>query len=160
RMRRLGIEPGRPFSFASLQPAVQQALIQAAPEANRRILQAVDRTSREANGWHTVHSGIGTYGTSYLRRAAVAYAGLGANTPEDAIYPLARTDMEGKLLAGDEDYVIHFDKEQLPPVNAFWSLVLYDANHDFVDNPARRYSIGSKDPLRYNADGSLDIYVQ
>jgi len=160
RMRRLGIEPGRPFSFAQLQPAVQQALIQAAPEANRRILNAVDRASRESNGWHTVRTGIGTYGTSYLRRAAVAYAGLGANTPEDAIYPLARTDMEGKPLMGDEDYVIHFDREQLPPVNAFWALVLYDTGHGFVDNPARRYSIGSKDPLRYNADGSLDIYVQ
>jgi len=160
RMRRLGIEPGRPFSFGQLQPAVQQALIQAGPEANRRILDAVDRSSREANGWHTVRDGIGTYGTAYLRRAAVAYAGLGANTPEDAMYPLARTDMEGKPLTGDEDYVVHFDKDQLPPVNAFWSLLVYDTRHGFVDNPARRYSLGSKDPLRYNADGSLDIYVQ
>jgi len=160
RMRRLGIEVGRPFSFAQLHPAVQQALAEAGPEAGRRIGEAVDRASRQANGWHAVRSGIGTYGASYLRRAAVAYAGLGANTPEDAVYPLARTDMEGKPLDSDKDYVVHFDKGQLPPVNAFWSLILYDARNGFADNPARRYTVGSKDPLRYNADGSLDIVIR
>ncbi|ARP92074.1 hypothetical protein CAL14_18760 [Bordetella genomosp. 9] len=160
RLRRIGLGTTSPVAFSQLDPAVQQALVQAGPEAGRRIADYVSRLGTGINGWNTVSGGIGTYGTNYLRRAAVAYAGLGAGLPEDIMYPVTLIDSEGDRLSGDEDYVLHFDKGQLPPVNAFWSLNLYGPNQSFVENPARRYAIRSTDNLRYNADGSLDIYIQ
>ncbi|OZI62681.1 DUF1254 domain-containing protein [Bordetella genomosp. 11] len=160
RLRRIGLGTTPSPAFSQLDPAVQQALTQAGPEAGRRIADYVSHLGSGMNGWNTVSGGIGTYGTNYLRRAAVAYAGLGAGLPEDIMYPVTLIDSDGDRLSGDEDYVLHFDKGQLPPVNAFWSLNLYGPDQTFVDNPARRYAIRSTDNLRYNADGSLDIYIQ
>ena len=86
--------------------------------------------------------------------------GLGANQPEDAIYPLAFADADGKPLNGDNNYVLHFDKQALPPVDAFWSLTMYDQDGFQVANPLNRFAIGDRDALQYNADGSLDLYLQ
>jgi hypothetical protein len=160
RLRRIGLGTTAPLAFSQLDPAVQQALTQAGPEAGRRIADYVSRLGTGINGWNTVSGGIGTYGTNYLRRAAVAYAGLGAGLPEDILYPVTLIDADGDRLAAEEDYVLHFDKGQLPPVHAFWSLNLYGPEQTFVDNQAHRYAIRSTDNLRYNADGSLDIYIQ
>lgn len=160
RMRRIGLDDRRPFSYGSLSPSVQQALAQAQPLAGRRIADGVSRLGTPLNGWNTVRSGIGTYGTDYARRAAIAYAGLGAPTPEDVLYPVTVSDAKGRQLDSREDYVLHFDKGQLPPVNAFWSLHVYNGQHGFAGNPANRYVLRSTDGLKYNADGSLDIYVQ
>jgi hypothetical protein len=160
RLRRIGLGTSPAPAFSQLDPAVQQALTQAGPEAGRRIADYVARLGSGMNGWNTVLGGIGTYGTNYLRRAAVAYAGLGAGLPEDILYPVTLIDSDGDRLMGGDDYVLHFDKGQLPPVNAFWSLNLYGPDQAFVDNQAHRYAIHSTDKLRYNADGSLDIYIQ
>jgi hypothetical protein len=111
------------------------------------------------NGWR-VDRGVGTYGTEYRRRAAIAAGGLGANLAVDALYPYTVQDSEGRKLSGDGRYVLHFEKERTPPVNAFWSLTIYDMSHFFVPNPIDRYAIGDRDPLVFNADGSLDIYIQ
>ena len=92
--------------------------------------------------------------------AFIAYAGLGALPPEEAIYPSGLADMEGQPLNGASRYVLHFDQSQLPPMDAFWSLTMYGADQFFVDNPIHRYAIGDRDPLAYNADGSLDLYIQ
>lgn len=160
RMRRIGLDGQRHFSYGSLSPAVQQALTDAQPLAGRRIADGVSRLGTPLNGWNTVLSGIGTYGTDYARRAAIAYAGLGAPTPEDVLYPVTMSDAKGRALEAGGDYVLHFDKGQLPPANAFWSLHVYDAQYGFPDNPANRYVLRSTDNLKYNADGSLDIYIQ
>jgi len=103
---------------------------------------------------------MGVYGIYYLKRAAVAMVGLGANQPEDAIYPLNIGDADGKPLAGEHNYVLHFSKEELPPVNAFWSVTMYDEAGFQVANPINRFAIGDRDELKYNADGSLDLYLQ
>ncbi|OZI31823.1 hypothetical protein CAL29_28575 [Bordetella genomosp. 10] len=160
RLRRIGVGTGQPLVYSRLDPAVQQALAQAGPEAGRRIADYLSGLGDGYNGWNTVSEGIGTYGTDYLRRAAIAYAGLGAGVPEDVMYPVTSIDSKGRALDGDEDYVLHFDKGQLPPVNAFWSLVVYGPNQTFVDNQANKYAIHSTDALKYNADGSLDIYIR
>ncbi|KOF53564.1 hypothetical protein AD428_12830 [Achromobacter sp. DMS1] len=160
RMRRIGLDTRAPFSYARLSPAVQQALTDAQPVAGRRIADSVWRLGTPMNGWNTVLTGIGTYGADYTRRAAIAYAGLGAPTPEDVLYPVTVSDADGDPLQADEDYVLHFDKGQLPPVNAFWSLHLYNDKHNFADNAAKRYVIRSTDDLKYNSDGSLDIYIR
>src|SRR5262249_35141221 len=103
---------------------------------------------------------MGVYGNFYLKRAVVAMVGLGANQPEDAIYPLCLADADSKPLKGENNYVLHFAKDELPPVSAFWSLTMYDAKGYQVANPLDRFALGDRDALKYNADGSLDIYIQ
>ena len=103
---------------------------------------------------------VGKFGTEYGFRAVVALIGLGANLPADAIYPNAFTDGDGQPLSGAHRYVVHFDKGQTPPANAFWSMTMYDAQSFMVENPINRYDIASWMPLTYNKDGSLDVYVQ
>jgi hypothetical protein len=86
--------------------------------------------------------------------------GLGANQTDDAIYPLNVADAAGKLVMAENKYVLHFNKDELPPVGAFWSLTMYDAEGFQVANAINRFAIGDRDPLKYGADGSLDLYVQ
>jgi hypothetical protein len=103
---------------------------------------------------------MGVYGNNYFRRAVVALIGLGANPPEDAVYPLLASDADGNAVSGDNDYVVHFDADKLPPVDAFWSITMYDADGFQVANDLNRFAIGDRDRLHYNDDGSLDIYIQ
>jgi hypothetical protein len=112
------------------------------------------------NGWQMNISTMGVYGDYYLKRAIVAMVGLGANQPEDAIYPLNLADDLGKPLEGAHNYVLHFSKSELPPAEAFWSITLYDEAGYQVANPLNRFALGDRDPLKYNADGSVDLYVQ
>ena len=86
--------------------------------------------------------------------------GLGANLPEDAIYPINLFDDAGKPLEGSNKYTLHFDKGGTPPVGAFWSVTLYDADGFQVANPLNKFDVASWMPLKYNADGSLDLYFQ
>jgi len=111
-------------------------------------------------GWSVAFKGFGNYGTDYQLRALVDYLGLGANLPEDAVYPSSTIDKDGNPYTGANKYVLHFDKGQTPPVNAFWSLTMYDNDGFFVENPINRYAIGNRNPLKFNADSSVDIYVQ
>jgi hypothetical protein len=95
-----------------------------------------------------------------LNRAGVAYAGIGANTIEDAVYPTAFTDAEGKPFSSDSRYILHFNKDQIPPVRAFWSLTMYNEKQLLAANPIDRFAIGDRDKLAFNPDGSLDLYIQ
>jgi hypothetical protein len=103
---------------------------------------------------------MGVYGNYYLKRAIVAQIGLGANVPEDAIYPLNLGDANGRPLDGANKYTLHFNKGASPPANAFWSVTLYDADGFQVANALNRFALSSWMPLKYNADGSLDLYFQ
>ena len=98
-------------------------------------------------GWATNLSGIGTYGTNYLNRATIGFAGLGANTVEDALYPTATADRDGKPFSSDNRYVLHFNSGCLPPAHAFWSLTMYNERQFFAANPIDRYAIGDRDVL-------------
>ncbi|HUB46368.1 MAG TPA: DUF1254 domain-containing protein [Acetobacteraceae bacterium] len=160
QMHRIGIDPGKPFSRASLSPEARQAISEAWPIARQRIIDASNRSSSLVNGWRIRLTAIGTYGTDYLQRASVAYSGLGANTTEDAVYPTALTDGSGNKLSSDHRYVMHFAKDKLPPVRGFWSLTMYNDKQLFAANPLNRYAIGDRDKLAFNPDGSLDLYVQ
>ena len=122
RMQRIGIEPGKSFSLASASPEVRRALEAAVPEAQQDIEASIHRSGVMANGWRINLSAVGTYGTDYLQRAGIAYAGLGANTIQDAVYPTLFTDTNGEPLRAERRYQMHFDKDQIPPVRAFWSL--------------------------------------
>jgi len=103
---------------------------------------------------------MGRFGTDYLQRAAAAAVGLGASALEDIRYARCRTDVGGQHLRGVQRYVLRFPPGQTPPVNAFWSLTMYNSHYFFADNPIGRYAIRSHDPLRFNPDGSLDINIQ
>ncbi|MEU5845621.1 DUF1254 domain-containing protein [Saccharopolyspora shandongensis] len=160
RMARIGIEAGQSFSLASASPEARQAL-EAAPAATLgAIKSSVSKSGVLQNGWRTWMTGIGTYGTDYRARARIAFTGLGANTIEDAIYPIAFTDGNGKPFTSDGHYLMHFAKDQIPPVRGFWSLTMYNDGQFFAANPINRYAIGDRDKLRFNADGSLDLYIQ
>ncbi len=160
QLREIGIVPGRELDFAKLDPAVRGALQRAMGEGPKLIGQKIRQAGTTVNGWQFLLDGIGTYGTAYLQRAAIALAGIGANVPEDAIYPTSLTAIDGKPYNGRNRYVLRFEKGRLPPANAFWSLTIYDKALYFTDNPIKRYAIGDRDKLKKNADGSLDIYIQ
>jgi hypothetical protein len=116
--------------------------------------------ARVANGWSMNTDTMGVYGNYYLKRAIVAMAGLGANSVEDAVYPLQLTDADGNAADGANRYVLRFDAGRLPPVDAFWSVTMYDQEGFQIANPINRFALGDRDALQPGQDGSLDILVQ
>jgi hypothetical protein len=159
QLRQIGIAPGKDFVFSKLDPQTQKALQRAVGEGRKMIDDRIERSGEFVNGWTITREGMGNYGTSYLQRAAVALIGLGANVPDDAVYPMSFVDSERRPYNGSKRYVLHFDNGQLP-VKAFWSLTMYDEGGYFVENSIQRYAIGDRDKLLFNNDGSLDIYIQ
>jgi hypothetical protein len=159
RMATIGVVPGKPFDAAKLDPAVAKA-VAAAPKAGQARIMAQARTGGTVeNGWlFTTKAGV--YGTDYPQRAFITAIGLGANRPQDAVYPTSTADAAGKKYSGANKYVIHFDKGQTPPAAGFWSITMYDAAYFFVDNPLNKYTVSPRNALKYNPDGSLDVYIQ
>ncbi len=158
-LAKIGIVPGQDFDPSKVSADTMQQLNKAVKAGQSRIMQHEKHAGEIVNGW-VFSTQTGQYGTDYLQRAFVAYIGLGANLPQDAIYPTATTDSQGNVLNGANHYVIHFDKGQLPPVHGFWSLTMYDAKYFFVDNPLNRYTLSERDKLKSNSDGSIDLYIQ
>ncbi len=139
---------------------IKSALDNGITEGEKLIDEKIQGLGMRVNGWD-VNLEVGNYGMDYLLRAAVAKFGLGANSPVEAVYPSTFIDDKGQNLTGIHNYVIHFDKDQTPPVNAFWSITLYNDKFYLADNPINRYSIASHTSgLKYNSDGSLDVYIQ
>jgi hypothetical protein len=135
-------------------------------ELNRAVINAwhtielyLPRLGNVENGW-IFPKMTGTYGSAYLDRASIAYIGLGANIALDSLYPSAFTDTKNNTLTGSNRYILHFNKNNIPPANGFWSVTLYGPNNYFVPNPINRYSLGDRSNMKYNPDGSLDIYIQ
>lgn len=156
-LKGIGLEPGR----FEPDPGLADALEAGKAAALEQMKAKVTKVGEVINGWNVMLHSIGTYGTDYLARAAVALFGLGANIPEDAVYPSnPGVDSGGQPLDSQHKYVLHFENEATPPANAFWSLTMYDLPGYLVDNPIRRYAIGDRDDLKFNDDGSLDIYIQ
>ena len=154
----LGIVPGQSFDASKLKPDFKKRV----PEIgyDRIMIQfKINREIKKENGWaFTTKTGI--YGADYLRRGLVTAIGLGANRPQDALYPVSKTDTDGKKYSGAHKYVMHFSKGKLPPVQAFWSVTMYNPQMFFVDNPLNRYAISPRQHLKTNPDGSTDLYIQ
>ncbi|GAA3095806.1 DUF1254 domain-containing protein [Rhizobium viscosum] len=160
RMKRIGLEPGKSFDLSKADPVVQKALASVPQDAQALMGWKLKTLARVVNGWSMNTDTMGVYGNYYLKRAIVAQQGLGANLPEDAIYPLNLADETGNPLDGRNNYTIHFEKDDIPPVNAFWSITLYDNDGFQVANPLNRFAVSSWMPFQFNADGSLDLYFQ
>ncbi len=159
RMAKLGIVPGQPFDLTKLSPDAQNALKTAPKAAFGKIMGYFKDGGKVENGW-AFFTKTGIYGTDYLDRAFITAIGLGANRPQDAVYPTSEADASGKPYSGANKYVMHFDKGLTPPANGFWSLTMYDAEYFFVDNPLNRYTLSARNKLKKNADGSVDLYLQ
>ncbi|MDW6022900.1 DUF1254 domain-containing protein [Mesorhizobium sp. BAC0120] len=160
RLKRIGFEPGKSFDLAKADAAVQKGLQNAPQDAQTLMGWKVKTLARVANNWSMNTDTMGVYGNYYLKRAIIAQLGLGANLPEDAIYPFNIGDETGQPLDGKFAYTIHFNKNELPPANAFWSITLYDDQGFQVANAMNRFAVSSWMPFLQNADGSLDLYFQ
>jgi hypothetical protein len=156
----IGLSAGGKFKLDSFNTATQTALKKLPADFATTAAAALKHPHGLVNGWNLIKNSVGTYGTDYVSRAIVAYGGLGANQREDATYPSAAVDSDGKPLSGANNYVIHFNKGETPPAKAFWSLTMYDPEGYMVANPIHRNAIGDRSNLKTNADGSTDIYIQ
>jgi hypothetical protein len=160
RLKRLGLEPGQSFDLKSLTASVQQALKDAPTNGLKVIQKRGEKLGVPVNGWNVMTGAVGYYGADYTFRAAVALVGLGANRPEDAIYPFLVTDGDGRPLSGANRFTLDFPKGQTPPVDAFWSITMYDDKGFPVQNAINRQAIGDRDKLTFADDGSLTLFIQ
>lgn len=158
KFSKIGLIPGEKFDSSNFDSQIISAIESSAKSARQKIVENVQNMGVIENGWQRT-SDVGDYGTDYLFRASIALFGLGANLDADALYPATFVDGNGDVLNGANNYVIHFPNGQTPPVNAFWSITMYEGDF-FTENPIDRYAIGDRDELEFNGDGSLDIYIQ
>lgn len=158
--RPIGLSVANGFDWKSLDEPTKKGLARAAVAADRIIEDAYLSSAEVTNGWRYTMV-AGRAGNDFPLRAAMVKYVLGANIAEQSLYPNTKVDDVGKPLSGQNKYVLHFDKATIPPVSVFWNLSMYDDKALFIENPAKRYSIGSTtDGLKANADGSIDIYIQ
>lgn len=160
RIAKLGIRPGRPFDASRFTGDERRQIEAGRTDAMADMTASLPTIGRSVNGWTVMTEQIGVYGNAYFKRAVVTLVGLGANPPEDAVYPLLNADADGDAVTGDRNYVIHFAADALPPVSAFWSVTMYDAEGYQVANELDRFALGDRDALTYGSDGSLTLYVQ
>ena len=157
-----GIVVGQPFDPEKLDGPTRKGLARAALEAPQLMKWKVKfRGTPYPTRWNNLRPG--NYGVDYFDRAAGALEGLFVHDREEAVYFSTYEDGEARLLDGKNNYVLHFDKDEIPPTlkNGFWSITMYGADFQLVKNAMDRFSIGDRTKgLTYNADGSLDIYVQ
>jgi hypothetical protein len=160
QLKKIGFEPGKSFDLDKAEPVIQNALAGVPEDAQKLMAWKTPTLAAVVNGWQMNTNTMGVYGNYYLKRAIVAQVGLGANLPEDAIYPLNVGDQSGKPLDGTNKYTLHFNKGDTPPASAFWSVTLYDPEGFPVANSLNRFAVSSWMPFKYNSDGSLDLYFQ
>ena len=164
KLAKIGVVPGQDFDASKLEPAVAKGLA-GAPKPAQELIMGWLKAGIAAgdmkleNGWaFTTKTGL--YGTSYLQRALITAIGLGANRPQDAVYPTSEGPDLVKKYDGAKKYVMRFEKGHLPPVDGFWSLTMYDKDYFFVANPLNRYTLSQRNKLKPNADGSVNLYIQ
>jgi hypothetical protein len=166
KLASIGIGPGRTFDFKELSVEHKAAVGLAIKEGFEKINAAADKIGKDINGWQVgaAQGDRAFFNGNWLLRAAGAKAGIYGNDPVEAMYPLTRKDGEGQPLDGSKHrYELTFAKGQLPPVNAFWSITMYDGkNQLLVANPINRYLINSPmlPGMKTNPDGSLTLYIQ
>ena len=157
-MARIGLVPGKTFDIGRLRPEIQAAL-KDVPRTVTAQFSTMDAQGlgKAVNGWQ-IPEGCGNYDTNYRLRAIVSDFGWGCNLPDDAVYPLAKFDDTGSPLTGAHPYVLHFNKGEMPPVQGFWSITMYDKSYYFYPNALNKLTLSTRDKLQYNDDGSLDLY--
>jgi hypothetical protein len=155
RIAKLGIKPGVAFPWKRFSPEVQAAVAQGVKDGLAEI--RATPMGENVNGWQMTRD-MGRFGTKYALRAANTLVAVGGNPPEDALYPMSRTDSTEVLLDGAHQYRIVFPAA--PPVDGFWSVYIYNNEGFFVENPINRSMLGSRSHLKYAPNGSLTIAIQ
>ncbi len=143
---------------------LKAALVQSAVDADKELVTPLFQFKNSGlplhYNWSTINNGA-AFGIDYLSRTAAAKANIFVNKPNETKYFYQDLDKKGEGLNGAKSYTVTFPKGELPPVKGFWSLTLYNEHHFFAPNEIKRYSLGTKNKdLKFNADGSLTIYVQ
>jgi len=166
KLARIGIEPGKKFDFKDFSPEKKAAVISAMKDGEEKVDKAVANTGKNINGWR-VGSALGDrafFHGNWLLRAAAAKAGIYGNSAIEAVYPFTRDDADGQPLDGSmHNYTLTFGADEYPPVNAFWSVTMYDGKTQLlIKNPINRYLVNSPmlPNMKKNADGSLTLYIQ
>ncbi|MNF29241.1 hypothetical protein D3C84_99390 [compost metagenome] len=159
RYGEIGIKPGSAFNPPA---ALAEAIARGAEAGREQVRAASSKVSREQTGWFRSPANVGKFGADDLTRAAVAWRYIYANDAVEALYPMALNDTQGQPLDGNHTYRLHFAAGQLPPVDAFWSLTLYDGTTQLLAaNPLKRYALGDRSPgLEYDPDGGLTLTLQ
>jgi hypothetical protein len=166
KLARIGIGPGKNFAFKDLSAEHKAAVLLAMKSGDAKVDEYLKTGVKDINGW-AVGSLFGDrqfYKGDWLKRAAAAKGGIYGNDGIEATYPMIRTDSTGQPLDGSKhNYTLTFPAGQLPPVNAFWSVTMYDGKTQLlIENPINRYLINSQmlPGMAKNADGSLTLYIQ
>ncbi|HEY5796814.1 MAG TPA: DUF1254 domain-containing protein [Bosea sp. (in: a-proteobacteria)] len=159
RFAKIGLVPGKPFDPSAIDSRWETRLPKLSFDRIMMHFKFSGGDIRDVNGWgYTVKAG--NYGTNYIQRALVTAIGLGANRPQDAVYPTSLKPSAFHSYDGANKYIIRFGPGQLPPAKGFWSLTMYDENYFFVDNKLNRYSMSMRTNPVMEKDGSLVIYIQ
>jgi len=164
KFAKIGLVPGQDFDASKLEAPVAKGIAAAPKPAQEKVMGWMKEgilagDLKLEHGWlFTTKTGL--YGTNYRQRALVTAIGLGANRPQDAVYPTSEGPDVLKSYDGKKKYVMRFAKGELPPVNGFWSLTMYNAEYFFVDNPLNRYTLSQRNKLKVNPDGSVDLFIQ
>jgi hypothetical protein len=163
RFARIGIEAGKPYPATDLTKADKEGMKTAAAAVRKEV----GSLGKQVNGWQIAEGLFGDramMGDNYTLRAGAAVAGIFGNDSEEALYPLAKLDSDGNALDGSKaNYTLTFPADKLPPVNAFWSVTMYDGKTQLlIENPIDRYLINSPmlPDLKKADDGSLTLYIQ
>jgi hypothetical protein len=166
KLGRIGVGPGKTFNFKDLPLAEKLEFGLGMKQGETKVEEAVANAGKAINGWRvsSLFGDSAFFNGDWLKRAAGAKAGIYGNDAVEAAYPLTRVDSDGQTLDGSKhNYTLTFPSGQQPPVNAFWSLTMYDGKTQLlIENPINRYLINSPmlPSLKTNADGSLTLYIQ
>jgi len=166
KLARLGIGAGKNFDFKALSPEQKASVVEGMKAGEEKVKQAVGNIGMKINGWSisSLDGDRAFFNGDWLKRAAAAMAGIYGNDSVEATYPLIKTLPDGEPLDGSKhNYTLTFPAGQYPPVNAFWSVTMYDGKSQLlIKNPIDRYLINSPmlPNMKKNADGSLTLYIQ
>ena len=166
RLASIGIGPGKTFEFKDLSLEHKAAILLAMKDGDAKVDKFLASGLKNINGWKvgSVFGDSAFYNGNWLMRAAAAKGGIYGNNAVEAMYPMTRVDATGETLDGSKhNYTLTFPAGHLPPVNAFWSVTMYDGKSQLlIENPINRYLINSPmlPNMKKNMDGSLTLYIQ
>lgn len=151
------------LAAAAKDPKIKQAIVEQAKETEQKVVSQFFKWKHNGvpagNGWNRSKNNAES-GLDYYNRLGTSKSNMYDNRPVETQYFYTDNTSKGVQLDGDHNYAITFAKGQLPPVNGFWSMTLYNAEHLFSENKLHRFSLGTKNKsLQYNKDGSLTIYA-
>jgi hypothetical protein len=166
KLARLGIGAGKKLDFKDLSPEQQEQVGLGMKDGEAKIEQYLESGQKNINGWKvgSLFGDAAFYDGDWLKRAAAAKGGIYGNDAVEAMYPMTKTLADGEVLdASKHNYTLTFAADQLPPVNAFWSVTMYDGKTQFlIENPINRYLINSPmlPGMKKSPNGSLTLYIQ